>query len=244
MLPKPYYDEDGITIFCADALEILPALSFHVVVTDPPYGLNLSSGMNGRHGKCAVSGDHDTSLRDRLLSNIGDRPTILFGSPKISRPPCRAVLVWDKGEHVGMGDLALPWKPNWEEIYVIGSGFTGPRTGSVLRHLAIAGCVGTRTWRHHPTEKPESLMRALIRKCPSGTILDPFMGSGTTLRAAKDLGRKCIGVEIEERYCEIAARRLEQECLPLSIESSSKAASSGGTSSLPWDGSAHTELQD
>ena len=124
------------------------------------------------------------------------------------------VLTWEKGEHVGMGDLSLPWKPNTEEIYVIGSGFTGRRDGSVLKHLAIAGTVGqaVKGTRQHPTEKPTSLMAELIAKTP-GVIADPFAGSGSTLVAAARLGRKAIGVELEERYCEIAARRLSQGVL-------------------------------
>ena len=206
---------DGITIYHGDCREILLRLDFDVIVTDPPYGITLRSGWNGAFGDCAVEGDGDISLRDWLLFNT-ECPSIIFGSPRIRRPAeVVAVLVWDKGEHVGMGDLAFPFKPNWEEIYVIGNGWQGTRRGSVLRHLAIAGTVAQAQGRYHPTEKPVSLMADLIKHAPAGTILDPFMGSGTTLRAAKDLGRKAIGIEIEEKYCFIAANRLRQEVLTL-----------------------------
>lgn len=142
-------------------------------------------------------------------------PALVFGSWRSPRPSgTRAVLTWDKGEHVGMGDLSLPWKPNTEEIYVIGRGFIGRRTGSVLRHLAVAGCVGLRTSRFHPTEKPVPLMTDLLARCPTEWIvLDPFMGSGTTLVAARELGRRAIGVELSEDYCRIAVDRLRQGVL-------------------------------
>ena len=113
-----------------------------------------------------------------------------------------------------MGDLSIPWKPNHEEIYVLGDGFVGKRTSGVLYFISDRECNGIVRQRSHPTEKPLALITELLSKSP-GTILDPFMGSGTTLVAAKALSRKAIGIEIEEKYCEIAVRRLAQEVLPL-----------------------------
>jgi DNA modification methylase len=117
------------------------------------------------------------------------------------------VLTWDKGDWPGMGDLKLPWGPSTEEIYVLGSGFTGKRGGSVVRCDRLTGEL------IHPNEKPVELLGKLIERCPPGLIADPFMGSGTTLVAAKLLGRPAIGVEVDERYCELAANRLAQGVL-------------------------------
>ena len=109
-----------------------------------------------------------------------------------------------------MGDLSCPWGRSDEEIYVIGEGFTGRREGSVLRaHLNSQ----SNDRPNHPTPKPVPLLERLIEKCPPGVIVDPFAGSGSTLIAARNLGRKAIGVEIEERYCELIASRLAQGCL-------------------------------
>jgi hypothetical protein len=112
-----------------------------------------------------------------------------------------------------MGDLSLPWKPSHQEIYVLGAGFSGKRTSDVLRYPPVQSM--SQNGRTHPHEKPVALIRELLGKCPAGTILDPFMGSGTTLVAAQSLGRKSIGVELEEKYCEIAVQRLQQQPLPL-----------------------------
>lgn len=211
----PYYADDTVVIYHGDCREITEWLSADVLVTDPPYGMALRSGWNGAHGDLRIEGDDTTEARDAALA-MWAGPALVFGRWSVPRPEAtRMVLTWDKGEHVGMGDLSIPWKPCTEEIYVIGGGFTGRRDGCVLRHLAVAGTVAVANGRDHPTEKPVDLLRALILKCPPGVIADPFMGSGTTLRAAKDLGRKAIGVELDERYCEIAARRMGQEVLPL-----------------------------
>lgn len=217
-----YYQDDHVTIFLGDSREILPEVEADVMVTDPPYGIAHRSGWSSSlfgsvatayqsESGDAIHGDADTSLRDGVLSVWGERPALIFGSHRESFPAgYRAVLVWDKGENAGMGDLSIPWKPNWELIFVLGSGFSGSRTTGVLRGY-IPGRVSM--GRQHPNEKPVDLMRGLILKCPPGVVLDPFMGSGTTLRAAKDLGRKAIGIEINERYCEIAAKRCAQEVL-------------------------------
>lgn len=214
---KPYYEDDLITLHHADCMEHLDMLGqADVMVTDPPYGMSLRSGWNGAFGDNKIAGDGSTAVRNDVLTEWGIRPAVVFGRWSVPRPlGTRMVLTWEKGEHVGMGDLALPWKPNTEEIYILGTGFQGKRTTSVLKHLAIAGMVGqaAKGTRHHPTEKPVSLMEELIGKCPPGVVVDPFAGSGSTLRAAKNLGRRAIGFEIEEKYCEIIAQRLAQEVL-------------------------------
>lgn len=217
---KPYYEDDAVTIYHGDCLALCDTWDIDgVMVTDPPYGMALRSSRGGAFGDCRVAGDDDSAARDIVLAFWGDRPALVFGRWSVARPVhTRMVLTWDKGEHVGMGDLSIPWKPNTEEVYVLGVGFSGHRGSSVLRHHAIAGTVGRadQGTRHHPTEKPIGLMRELIGKCPPlAEVVDPFMGSGTTLRAAKDLGRKAIGIEVDERYCEIAAKRMAQEVLAL-----------------------------
>lgn len=219
-MAEPYYQDEYVTLYYADCRDVLPDLSADVLVTDPPYGISHNSAAGAWAVKGAASwagqsiaGDADTALRDEVLSWWGQgRPALVFGTWKRPRPPvARAVLMWDKGPQTGMGDLSLPWKPNWEEIYVLGPGFTGSRDPGVLHGHTLV------TWeskgRGHPHEKPVSLLRYLISKCPSGVVLDPFAGSGTTLRAAKDLCRQAVGIEVEERYCELIAARLAQDVL-------------------------------
>lgn len=208
----PYYQDEHVTIWHGDCREVLPGLTADVLVTDPPYGIDYSSGWDGVLPR-SIAGDKSTQARDQVLV-LWSGPALVFGTWKAPRPEStRMVLIWDTLGALGMGDLSLPWKPSHQEIYVIGSGFSGTRTSDVL---SFAPCQATALrGRMHPHEKPVALLVELISKCPQGTVLDPFMGSGTTLRAAKDLGRKAIGIEIEERYCEIAARRMEQGVLPL-----------------------------
>ena len=208
---NPYYADEWVTLYHGDCLEVTDWLAADVLVTDPPYGYAHASRHVGPFQNTPIVNDHDLTARDAALFAWGARPALVFGSWKMPRPGgTHTLLTWDKGEASGMGDLSVPWKPNTEEIYVIGAGFSGPRTTSVLRANVVSWAS---RGREHPNQKPDDLMQALIAKCPPGTIADPFAGSGSTLVAAKALGRKAIGVEQEERYCEIAARRLAQDVL-------------------------------
>jgi DNA modification methylase len=211
VLPEPYYTDDFVTIYHGDSRELLPLLDADVMVSDPPYGYAYASNMGGRFKGQQIANDDDVSARDDVLDTWGDRPALVFGSWKRPRPAAtRHLLIWDKigGGGLGMGDLSMPWGPTFEEVYVLGDGYRGTRSGSVLHHPRNApGAM------EHPNEKPIPLMRELIGKCPPGTIIDPFMGSGSTLRAAKDLGRRCIGIEVDEKWCAVAVRRLAQENL-------------------------------
>lgn len=218
--PRPYYEHAGITIYHGDCRDVLPALhpdQFDVLVTDPPYGMKFVTGSGRKDGwqsrwaGIPIAGDETTALRDEVLAWWGARPALVFGSWKCPRPAMvREVLVWDKVVSTGMGALDIPWRPSWEAIYVIGHGFIGDRSHGVLP-VSLPTLSPER--HHHPTVKPIALLHELLRKCPPGAVLDPFMGSGSTLRAAKNLGRAAVGIEIEERYCEVAATRLGQEVL-------------------------------
>lgn len=210
-LPKPYYEHDGITIYHGDCRDMWLPLMGDVLVSDPPFGIGYESGHFGTLPR-SIEGDRSTAARDEVLARWGNRPALVFGSWRAPRPAgTRMVLVWDTGGALGMGALDLPWKPAHQEIYVLGSGFTGPRTSDVLWFPPVQSMASN--GRTHPHEKPVDLLRALILKCPAGVVIDPFCGTGSTLRAAKDLGRHAVGIELDESYCAIAAERLSQNVL-------------------------------
>lgn len=226
----PYYSDDFVTLYHGDCREITEWLTADVLVTDPPYGVAYESNQNRdrrnvKRGR-PIMGDSDTSIRDKAIEMWGDaRPALVFGRWDVVRPArTRRRLVWDKGNIPGMGDLTLPWGSSDEEVYVLGTWPPAPSGGlrrdggkprrlpSVVRLPAYNSMAADRP--DHPTPKPPALMEILLRSCPPGVVADPFTGSGPTLIAAKLLARKAIGVEFEERYCEIAARRLAQDALP------------------------------
>lgn len=227
----PYYDEAGITIYHADCRDVLPTLgTVDLLVTDPPYGINYQSTKNNsHHGNPKLIGDDGTldvgeCIRLALKQLRMNRHFYIFGPLDSSQLTFgRTVdLVWDK-DHVGMGDASVPWSPSHERLTFgvwtpfksqegMGGLATRLRRGSVLR-------IPTDNWargaKYHPTAKPVLLMRHLIESSSTfgETVLDPFMGAGSTLIAARMEGRKAIGIEIEERYCETAVQRLAQGVL-------------------------------
>lgn len=207
-------------VVLGDCLEVMrgwPDKCVDLVLTDPPYGIGYSTSRGFASWDGKIDGDDTTEARDRGLSECARLcrgPIFCFGSWKI-RPPdgTHTTIIWDKGAASGMGDLSIPFKQSFELIHIIGYGeWVGKRTEGVLHHNIV-------TWesagRSHPMQKPESLIRDLISRVNADLILDPFAGSGTTLVAAKQLGRKYIGIEIEPKYVAICKERLKQEQLPL-----------------------------
>lgn len=217
----PYYADDLVVLYHGDCTNVVEWLVADVLVTDPPYGVAYVSNRSKYGSSDPIANDNDTGLRDVVLRQWNDhpptglRPALVFGTWRAPRVEnVSQLIVWDKGNVPGMGDLSLPWGPAHEEIYVIGSGFKGKRRPNVYRVPTLPPSDGRRP--DHPTPKPNMLMELLIEYCPpEWVIADPFAGSGATLIAARNLGRRAIGVEIEERYCELIANRLSQDVLPL-----------------------------
>lgn len=208
------------TLYLGDCRDILPTLGkVDAVVTDPPYGMGLEYARVNNRGRprdgTTIAGDQNLDLRDWLIREASARTWIVFGTWKMPRPECAALLIWNKGSHVGMGNLAFPYKLTHEEIYLWGEGFVGARHPSVLDFPALypnlhAANVARGEALEHPTQKPIRLMAYLIERTDAANILDPFMGSGTTGVAAVQMGRDFIGIEREERYFDIACRRIEE----------------------------------
>lgn len=213
---EPYYQDELVTLYHGDCLEADEWLAADVLVTDPPYGMAYT-GFGGRSywndasKHAPIAGDSSAKVRDAALAAWCGKPAIVFGTWRVERPAAtKALVVWHKVNAGGMGDLTIPWLPTHEEIYILGSGFVGKRSDAVLSYPPLNSADRSRP--DHPTPKPLALMERLI-ETTVGTIADPFSGSGSTLLAARNLGRRVIGVEVEERYCELIAKRLAQDVL-------------------------------
>jgi len=202
----PYYEEKGITIYHGDCRDILPDLpKVDLVLTDPPYGINIDTSIQkacGRiqHGKIIGDGvPFDPTFLFTLNCEF-----ILFGANNYHHllPKGGGWIVWDKRSPDGSSDKVFGWP--FELAWC-----SKDKVGKIYRiqHGGYLNADGTGK-RVHPTQKPIMLMTAIMRDFKTSPICDPFVGSGTTLVAAKQLGRKAIGIELEEKYCEIAAKRL------------------------------------
>ena len=217
----PYYQDDAVTIYHGDCREIIPGLGkFDLLLTDPPYGIKLntdSSRFSGgtkdnisKRGNGPGTGagwkipEDDADFDPSFMLGCADEKIIWGWNNFPSCLPRGSLLVWIKRNDAAFGtflsDAEVAWMSKGHGVYC----------RKDLTNNAIAN------ERLHPTQKPEGLMMWCIEKFPKAmTILDPFAGSGTTGRAAKDLGRKAVLIEREEKYCEIAARRMAQEVLAL-----------------------------
>ena len=210
---KPYYEHAGITIYHGDCRDVLPMLDHaELVLTDPPYGIGLP------YASYDDSEENWFALLDAVI------PLMRSVADMVILPSCQIrrlwwfyerhrpdwLLAWHKGSP---GHVSAVGFNDWEPLVVYGR-------GDISMHDFLSICNDEKMGAYgHPCPKPLRWAKWLTSRACScgGTLVDPFMGSGTMLVAAKDLGRKAIGIEIEERYCEIAAKRLSQEVLPLEL---------------------------
>ena len=219
---KPFYDVDGITIYhadCADVLPLVPPDTVGLLLTDPPYGMDYvsidgatggfdhampSSGMTGRK----VVGDDEAFDPEPWLSYPR---VLLFGANHfVDSLPLGGWFVWDKtggGKFRSfLSDGELAWHNMGKGVHIYHHLWKGPFRDSENGKQRV-----------HPTQKPVALMRWIIEKWtePGDLVFDPYMGSGPIARACADLGRRYIGVEIVEEYCQAAVDRLRQMTLGL-----------------------------
>lgn len=230
---RPYYEHAGITIYHADCRDILGAMepgTFGLILTDPPYNVGKSYG---QHDDALDPAVYQTWLQSVFTAaapltsdglvffpgvvNIWTAPQLIAGAPDLRMV---RLLGWHRKEYAG--DLWTAGPPLCWEPIVWASRAAAPywrrQFGSQGRDFLVVNAVHGNPLRQlHPCPKPLPVMNWLINLlAPEGTaVLDPFMGTGTTLLAAKNYGYAATGIELEERYCEIAARRLQQEVLPL-----------------------------
>ena len=220
---QPYYDEGGITIYHADCLDVLPNLpSAGLVVTDPPYTFGLASIANGKSGTWADLMNNAYWYAEwlkeiRRLTENQQGAAWVFHSWRTMPVLMRAVesiqwaitsnLIWDKCWIGPGGPQGL--RPSYEMVALLCHGDFS------LGNRGLPDIWKSKWSSHkqtgHPAEKPVALIGKMIAESGgSGVVLDPFMGSGTTLLAAKQGARSAIGIEAEERYCEMAVKRLAQ----------------------------------
>ena len=233
---KPYYERGGIVIYHADCREMIGVVEADVVVTDPPWGINGGGGGGTRRdkkGAYLLNGWEDTNeyIRDAVAPYLAEllatipRAAITPGNKNIAAYCAALGQPKDIGCFFAAGHAGFsPWgTPKMSLVMYYGD---DPYKGRLQVNSLLVNSYDTHQRARathelsdidHPCPKPYRPWRWLVGRASleNETVLDPFMGAGTTLVAAKHLGRKAIGIEIEERYCEIAAERLSQEVMPL-----------------------------
>lgn len=232
-MSQPYYQDELVELWHGDCLEVTNWLQGDVLVTDPPYGRNWrQGGLSGARrpggqpkrasdARDGISGDKDTTTRDAALALWGGGPSVVFGDLMLAPPDgTKLVAIYKKPLDAGVRGAIAGVRRDVEAIYFRGtgwgSGIGGRSSVFATRNTLVGSSVGVaRRSGGHPHAKALDVLEDILTLCPAGVIADPFAGSGSTLVAARQMGRRAIGVELEERYCEMAARRLSQAVLPL-----------------------------
>jgi len=198
---------------CMEGMKLLPDKCIDLVLTDPPYGIGEAAGKNKRRSKLAIAKDYGDSDWDdepigadkiAELMRVG-KNQVIFGGNYFELPPSPCWIVWDKNNSGDFADCELAWTSFESAVRK----FKWTWNGMIQENMK------QKEIRHHPTQKPVDLMRWILENYSKegDLICDPFMGSWTTARACKDLGRDFIGFELSEDYCKVGEERLRQEVL-------------------------------
>jgi DNA modification methylase len=214
MAMKPYYSEKGIEIYFGDCREVLPLLDIaDAVITDPPYNVGKDYGT---HNDAMPEDEYEQWAREIAYLSQCSAPRQFWVAPRyklnmwLKILPSSHLVVIKRG---AFGPCRGGWADQFEIALACGKPHACvPDLWENIR-LKGEGYFFTEETYGHPGYTPYSIMRRAVELMSVESVIDPFCGTGTTLRAAKDLGRRAIGIEIEERYCEIAAKRLSQEVL-------------------------------
>ncbi len=237
---KPYYQHDEITIYHGRTEELLPHLSGDLILTDPPYGIGEAAGKNRTRGKAFGGALARKNTRARVVDprDYGDESwddstppewifglmrsiskwQIIFGGNFFPLPPSSCWLVWDKDNSGDFADCELAWT-NFDKA---------------VRRLVWRwnGCLqedmSRKEMRVYPTQKPVAVMKWALTHAPVDikTVIDPYMGSGTSLVAAKLARLEAVGIDQREEACEITAKRLSQEVFDFDDQPDSEAIQS------------------
>lgn len=217
-----YYEDDTVTLWHGDCREITGWLAADVLVTDPPYGRGWRQGalkLSKSDGHRGIAGDDDTAVRDAALALWGDRLAVVFGDLMLAPPAgTKQVGIYRKPPNAGTRGAMGGFRRDVEALYLLGPWPTGlgGRSSILATGARSQGNPSSCQGRYdHPHAKPVDVMEQLLLTCPPGVVADPFAGSGSTLVAARNLGRRALGVELDEAHCETIARRLAQDVLPL-----------------------------
>lgn len=236
---KPYYEYGGITIYHGDCQEVLPTLdseTVDLVLTDPPYNVGKYFGecTDDNRPEDVYWADYKEAFE--LIFPLMKQSALLYVSSTTKQMYCikplleeigwrwLQTLIWYRPNMImGTKTFRAPWSQLYEPITLVVKGkrpkmikpseLKSAKTHDVLIYASPQSNFHESV--DHPTQKPIGLYNAIIARSKGLTVLDPFMGSGTTLLSAKNLGRSAIGIEIEEKYCEIAAKRLTQEVMAI-----------------------------
>ncbi len=213
---KPYYEDGSCVIYHGDCREILPGLTADVVITDPPYGIDLAYNEHNDDWRPTAEEVWTPLVATgaKSLHFTSSNRHLPFWLDEVRRAGWEYMhcsVYWNDTRAGGNwnGQFAYAWEP------ILSFKLPGSSFRLADRMMSDVFAHGGRKATAHPAERDRTAWGKFLRLVPGDTILDPFLGSGTTLLVARDFGRKAIGVERDERYCELAARRLNQGVLDL-----------------------------